>query len=227
MNYINFQSVDDCLATLSETGFVRVPNFLDEHTATTLESTLKELNFNTAATVNARPHEFTASELQNKTNQEKQQLFSHIYEQASQGIGFVYGRRALSNTTNEELIDFKKHLNSSELLERMSRASQQKIIKASAQATCYQKGDFLTRHNDVIHSEGRVYAYVLGLTEQWHPDWGGLLQFYEPDGTPTNSYAPQFNSLTIFDVTKIHSVSYVTPFAKSKRLSITGWFRTK
>ena len=227
MDYINYQSVDDCLATLSETGFVRVPNFLNEQTATTLESTLKELNFNIAAAVNARPHEFTASELQNKTNQEKQQLFSHIYEQASQGIGFVYGRHALSNTTNEELIKFKKHLNSSELLERMSRASQQKIIKASAQATCYQKGDFLTRHNDVIQSEGRVYAYVLGLTEKWHPDWGGLLQFYEPDGTPANSYAPQFNSLTIFDVTKIHSVSYVAPFARSKRLSITGWFRTK
>jgi Rps23 Pro-64 3,4-dihydroxylase Tpa1-like proline 4-hydroxylase len=118
-------------------------------------------------------------------------------------------------------------INNEDLLKTFSKVSQQNILQASAQATCYQKGDFLTRHNDVVPTEGRVYAYVLGLTKQWHPDWGGLLQFFEPDGTPTTSFAPQFNSLTVFDVSKIHSVTYVTPFAKHKRLSITGWFRTK
>lgn len=227
MSYFNPQPLEQYLTTLSETGFVRIPNFLNEHKANELETILLNLNFDIATTVNGRPQLFSVEELKRRTNQEKQQLFSHIYEQASQGVGFTYGRHALSETENVALKNFKSEMNKKSLLETFSQVSQQNIIKASAQATCYQKGDFLTRHNDVVPSEGRVYAYVLGLTKQWHPDWGGLLQFFEQDGTPTMSFAPQFNSLTIFDVSKIHSVTYVTPFAKSKRLSITGWFRTK
>ena len=227
MSYFNPQPLDKYLKTLSETGFVRIPNFLNEQKANELESTLSSLNFNIAATINGRPHSFTSEELRRKSNQEQQQLFAHIYEQASQGIGFVYGRHALSETNNDVLKHFKMQINNEDLLKTFSKVSQQNILQASAQATCYQKGDFLTRHNDVVPTEGRVYAYVLGLTKQWHPDWGGLLQFFEPDGTPTTSFAPQFNSLTVFDVSKIHSVTYVTPFAKHKRLSITGWFRTK
>lgn len=227
MDYFTSQPLDNYLTTLSETGLVRIPYFLNEQIASELESTLSNLNFDIAATVNGRPQLFTTEELQRKPNQEQQQLFSHIYEQASQGIGFVYGRHALRETESTVLKNFQTQINSEELLKAFSNVSQQKIIKASAQATCYQKGDFLTRHNDVVPTEGRVYAYVLGLTKQWHPDWGGLLQFFEPDGTPTTSFAPQFNSLTVFDVSKIHSVTYVTPFAKHKRLSITGWFRTK
>lgn len=227
MNCFNPQPLDKYLKTLSEMGFVRIPNFLNEQKANELESTLSSLNFNIATTINGRPHSFTSEELRRKSNQEQQQLFSHIYEQASQGIGFVYGRHALSETNNDVLKHFKMQINNEDLLKTFSKVSQQNILQASAQATCYQKGDFLTRHNDVVPTEGRVYAYVLGLTKQWHPDWGGLLQFFEPDGTPTISFAPQFNSLTVFDVSKIHSVTYVTPFAKHKRLSITGWFRTK
>ncbi|MEM5553263.1 2OG-Fe(II) oxygenase family protein [Pseudoalteromonas neustonica] len=227
MSYFNPQTLDKYLSTLSETGFVRIPNFLNEQKANELESTLSSLNFDIAATVNGRPQLFTAEELKRKSNQEQQQLFSHIYEQASQGIGFVYGRHALSETENKVLKNYEAEINNDGFLKSFSRVSQQNIIKASAQATCFQRNDFLTRHNDVVPSEGRVYAYVLGLTKQWHPDWGGLLQFFEPDGTPTNSFAPQFNSLSIFDVSKIHSVTYVTPFAKNKRFSITGWFRTK
>jgi Rps23 Pro-64 3,4-dihydroxylase Tpa1-like proline 4-hydroxylase len=123
--------------------------------------------------------------------------------------------------------EFLAYWNSRELLEAFTEISGQKIVRASAQATCYDKANFLTRHNDVVPSEGRVYAYVLGMTEKWHPDWGGLLQFYRQDGTPTESHAPAHNSLTLFDVRKIHAVTYVAPFANARRYSITGWFRTR
>ena len=64
----------------------------------------------------------------------------------------------------------------------------------------------------------------MSFTKDWHPDWGGLLHFFEDNGSPRDFWVPMFNSLTLFDVRHVHSVSYVTPFAKGQRLSLTGWF---
>ncbi|MFT4939017.1 MAG: SM-20-related protein [Paraglaciecola sp.] len=86
-------------------------------------------------------------------------------------------------------------------------------------------GHYLTRHNDVNPKKQRRVAYVLSLSKHWHPDWGGLLQFYQPDGTPKDAWAPQFNSMALFDVNHVHGVSYVAPFATQAKYSITGWFR--
>ena len=96
---------------------------------------------------------------------------------------------------------------------------------ADGQATRYRSGDFLTRHTDNISGETRQIAYVLGMTENWHPDWGGLLQFFQQNGEPTNSWSPEYNSLTLFDVKKIHSVTSIAPFTERNRYSITGWYR--
>ncbi|MFT6919272.1 MAG: Rps23 Pro-64 3,4-dihydroxylase Tpa1-like proline 4-hydroxylase [Cognaticolwellia sp.] len=93
---------------------------------------------------------------------------------------------------------------------------------ADWQATKFRRGDFLTRHIDNVPGETKRIAYVLGLTEDWHPDWGGLLQFFEKDGTPTRSWSSAINSLILFNVDKVHSVR---PFALKNRYSITGWFR--
>ena len=101
------------------------------------------------------------------------------------------------------------------------------IVYASMQATRYIPGNFLTRHNDVVEAEGRLIAYVFGLTSSWHPDWGGLLQFFTPDGKPTQVWTPTINNLVLFEVAQPHAVTYVTPFALAPRYALTGWFRSK
>lgn len=156
----------------------------------------------------------------------QQQLFSD----AAQGVGFLYGRRNI--TLKQEgakapvtLRRVMETLNSPQMLERIRLISGfDDICYASAQATRYSAGNFLTRHNDIKEDEGRRVAYVLGFSPHWHPDWGGLLQFYRQDGMPRDTWTPEFNSLTLFDVHHVHAVTYVTPFAPAPRLSITGWF---
>ena len=101
------------------------------------------------------------------------------------------------------------------------------ITGAEPQYTRYTPGHFLTRHRDVVPGKGRRIAFVLGMTKDWHPDWGGLLQFYEENGTPRDAWTPRFNVLSIFDVSHIHAVTYVAPFAMVPRLSLTGWFVAK
>ena len=101
------------------------------------------------------------------------------------------------------------------------------LRKCDGQATCYLPGHFLTQHDDGgTGSEGRRVGYVLNLTREWRPDWGGLLQFLSPDGSQVeDAWVPRFNSLALFRVPVMHAVSYVSPFAQHARFAVTGWFR--
>ena len=98
---------------------------------------------------------------------------------------------------------------------------------ADAQATSYAPGDFLTGHDDQVAGKARHAAYVFGLTERWRIEWGGLLMFHDPDGSSFRGVAPGFNTLDLFDVPVVHSVSLVSPAAPRRRLSVTGWLRCR
>ncbi|HEY7799563.1 MAG TPA: 2OG-Fe(II) oxygenase family protein [Hyphomonadaceae bacterium] len=93
-----------------------------------------------------------------------------------------------------------------------------------AQATDYRPGHYLTRHLDDPKGEHRKFAFVWGFTRVWDPDWGGLLQFFDDNGQPTQSYSPGFNTLDLFDVSHVHSVTLVAPYALNPRLAVSGWF---
>lgn len=100
------------------------------------------------------------------------------------------------------------------------------INMADAQATLFQAGHFLSGHTDAGTPElGRRLAYVLNLTPVWRPEWGGALEFIDPDGNIEAGFTPAFNTLNLFFVPCPHHVSYVAPFAGGGRYSVTGWLR--
>ena len=162
----------------------------------------------------------------------QQELQSKITDNASKGVGFFYSgyqmRRADRTSTDPKLAFLHRvfeFVNSHEMLAFIQAVTGQDDLKgADLQYTRYTSGHFLTRHKDDITSEGRRIAYVLGFSRNWHPDWGGLLQFFENDGTPRDAWMPALNTLSLFDVRHVHSVTYVTPFAREPRLSLAGWF---
>ena len=99
------------------------------------------------------------------------------------------------------------------------------IAFADGHATRYRPGHFLTAHDDLNQGLGRRAAYVMNVTPQWRPDWGGILQFYDESGNLERGFVPAFNVLNIFRVPQPHSVSWVTPLAAAPRHAITGWLR--
>ena len=99
-----------------------------------------------------------------------------------------------------------------------------RIRQVNAQATRYRPGHFLRLHFDEDETEGRLYAYVLNLSRGWQADWGGLLQFIDPDGRIADTFLPRWNTLSLFAVPRGHAVSLVAPWAGADRLAITGWF---
>ncbi len=170
--------------------------------------------------------------------QEKQVINRKILTDASQGIGFLYGAYLNSRVSEDPdkthseglrfLHDVFRYIGSEDVLGLIREITgKSDITGAEPQYTRFTPGHFLTRHRDVVKGRGRRLAFVLGLTKGWHPDWGGLLQFYEENGMPRDAWMPRFNVLSIFDVSHIHAVTYVAPFARTPRLSLTGWFVAK
>lgn len=102
-----------------------------------------------------------------------------------------------------------------------------RIDFADAHASRFLPGHFLTAHDDAVSAMGRRAAYVLNLTRAWRPDWGGLLLFYDGEGSVARGYTPEFNALNLFAVPQPHSVSWVNPLAAAARYAVTGWLRER
>lgn len=159
-------------------------------------------------------------------------LHERVLSNAAQGFQYLFDNFPLSDAhalgRHMDMYAMRVHefLNSAEFLDfaRIVTGCAD-IALADAQATCYRCGQFLTQHDDLATGVQRVAAYVLNLTPQWRPDWGGILNFPDADGHIAEGYTPMFNSLNIFRVPQAHFVSYVTPFARAPRYSISGWLR--
>jgi len=217
-------------------GRVRIANFLNTEIAERIRNCcLNEIPYEYLTHVDGRNITITADEMATLNVSEKQELQNKVLAAASKGIGFFYSGYMMGRAqkdTDDENMKFMhsmfEYLNSDAMLSFICEITGRRDLKsADAQYTRYTSGQFLTRHRDDVTNEERQIAYVLSLSKDWHPDWGGLLLFYKDDGTPREAWAPTFNTMSIFDIRHVHSVTYVTPFAKGRRLSLTGWFRAK
>jgi Rps23 Pro-64 3,4-dihydroxylase Tpa1-like proline 4-hydroxylase len=216
-----------------------INNFMQQPIAERMhKACMNDIPFSTHYVIDDMYQSKTQAEIAKTKQQEAKAINAKISTAASHGIGFLYEgylesriKKVLNSNSNVELQflhEIFNYLNSAEVLCTIKQITgNQNITGAESQYTRFTSGHFLTRHLDIIPGRGRQYAFVLGLTKGWHPDWGGLLQFYEKDGTPRDAWMPQFNVLSVFDVSHIHSVTYVTHFAAQPRLSLTGWFVAK
>jgi Rps23 Pro-64 3,4-dihydroxylase Tpa1-like proline 4-hydroxylase len=213
----------------SDNQYVRINNFLSPQSIELLvQAVTQRINFKNAFFLGGKNREASDKDIACLGAEQRKALYSEIYQAAAKGSGFLYGRNKieLSESALPETRAVLELMNSEHVLTMIKKITGSAAINyADGQVTRFRVGDFLTRHIDSVPGETRQFAYVLNLNQNWHPDWGGLLQFFEKSGTPQNALSPVFNSLTLFDVNKVHSVTSIAPFAPTDRLSITGWFR--
>lgn len=122
-----------------------------------------------------------------------------------------------------------EHLNAPEFMGLMRDITGiPELVKADGHASCYARQHFLGKHLDSHVAEGWRIAYVLNLTiDDWYPDWGGYLVFYDEEGDIETGFMPRFNTLNLFRVPQAHAVTYVPPFAPRGRYAISGWLRDR
>lgn len=214
---------------------LRIENVLRPDVAERIrECCLRSVPFEFLCNVDGRNVAIPGPEMAQLDPARKQELQQKVQAAASRGVGFFYCGYMMTRAQSADNDDLRflhsvfEFLNGEEMLSFIAGVSGRDDLKsADAQYTRYTPGHFLTRHRDDTASEKRRLAYVLGLSQNWHPDWGGLLQFFEDNGTPREAWLPTFNCLSLFDVRHVHSVTFVTPFALGPRLSLTGWFRAR
>jgi len=208
---------------------VRIDHVLDQSFAKEVETCLKQsVPFDYIFHRQGQDYVVSEQKMARLSLPDRKKLQSELSELATQGVGFLYaGYRMEGQNLSAAPRVLKRlfELVNTELLEKISSICDCPDIKdADGQFTRLTQGHYLTRHSDIVTAERRRLAYVLNFTRNWHPDWGGLLQFYENDGTPRDAWAPQFNSLVLFDVRHVHSVTYVAPHAAAPRFALTGWY---
>lgn len=139
--------------------------------------------------------------------------------------------RSLGNHTEEcycTECSLRQWLNSEELLSFISEATGEKYTGyKTVFASKYSSGSFLSPHHD--HRNGDI-GFVLQLTKDWQPQWGGLLHFLDKETLRKveGTEVPTFNTLTLFNIPddggRWHYVSHVAPGLSESRIAVTGWF---
>jgi SM-20-related protein len=146
----------------------------------------------------------------------------YAFRYARYPMAEAYGRWE-PNGPHDMLLEYLNDKPVMDLIRRVTGIPE--LVKVDAQATLFGPSMFLTVHDDKHSGEGRRVAYVLNMcAEDWRPDWGGYLQFYNDEGDVIAGFKPRFNALNLFLVPQRHAVTYVAPFAPVARYAITGWF---
>ena len=215
-------------------GRIEIRNIFRPEIATLLQQCLlKQVPWSVACNVDGQQKTIPAHTWQAMSRNDQHALWQRTVAQSTEAFRFWYESfmmvTAYLNKSFPELPlhAFLEYLNSSAFQDKARLFTGfSDIRKVDAQATRYLPGHFLLAHDDNGDKQGEIRraAYVLSLSEGWHPDWGGLLHFYE-NGQVVESFIPRFNSLFVFRTPQMHAVSYVAPYATKPRLSITGWFR--
>jgi SM-20-related protein len=169
--------------------------------------------------------EFTRQQFEQLTNEQKMQFSLDMAH-----FDFIHNRFAMHEMFQQNkhhdlhLYKVYQDLGSDDFLDFLRKVTGiPEIKKRGAMAACFGHGHFLKEHDDYQDGELRLCAYVLNMSEDWQPDWGGLLHFMDYDRNIVDTFVPVHNSLSLFAVPAKHFVSMVAPYAKHGRYSITGW----
>lgn len=212
-------------------GRVQVQDFLDQKSAETLHLCLRERSdWVQVLNANGKVFELSRDTRQQMSDVARADLDTAVYAQARSGFQYRYEAIRVPDNAQDRaasadpLAGFAQWMSTGavrDLLRTIVGAPG--MAFADAQATAYSPGDFLTAHDDAVEGKNRHAAYVLGLTPVWRMEWGGLLLFHKPE---LAGFVPAFNTLNLFRVPQMHSVSEVTRAAAYRRYSITGWLRS-
>jgi SM-20-related protein len=209
---------------------IRVRNVLEPSIASAVAAEMEQLPYKVFCATGKGVAVIDPHEMAQWDRDRQVELQRTLAEAASRAEGFAYFGYRMTESWREAAPDtalgrFYAALNSDQTMDAIRRITNAATFdNVFAQATRYVPGHYLTRHLDDPAGEHRKFAFVWGFTPKWDPDWGGLLQFYDNAGEPTWSCSPGFNTLDLFDVSHVHAVTFVAPFALGPRLAVSGWF---
>jgi len=165
----------------------------------------------------------------NPGNQKRNDQIGADVNKAFSQDRFSYIFHRAMNNRNPSMIenDIRQALGSSAFINYLNEITGLNLTKLTTLfMSRYRSGHFLSPHSDT--GNGKI-AFVISLSKNWLPQYGGLLHFLSDDRTEiVETYCPKFNHMVIFQVDENnkhpHFVSHVAPNVQHNRISIVGWF---
>ena len=229
MAYINPNLDQGAIARqLALHGRVLVRDFFTPQVAQALFDSLRAVDWDLSYRSSEGDVLLTGAQLRQLDLPGRDALAQQIQAVATQGFQFSFFSHSLVHAAlagrTDLLARFVRWMADEEFLGYMRKLTgQTELDRLYAQATMYRAGSFLREHDDHVRAEDRRVAYVINLTRDWRPDWGGLLHFCDDKREVVETFTPHFNSMSLFLVPQSHFVSQVVPFASGERCAITGW----
>jgi Rps23 Pro-64 3,4-dihydroxylase Tpa1-like proline 4-hydroxylase len=161
-------------------------------------------------------------------NQKKNDILGLEVNKAYSQNRFSYIFHRTMNNKNPSLVEqnIRNILESNNFINFLNSVTDMNLTKLTTMfMSKYRTGHFLSPHSD--KGNGRL-AFVISLSKDWKPQYGGLLHFLSQDReTIIDTYCPIFNNMIIFGVDELdqpHFVSHVAPNLLFNRISIGGWY---
>lgn len=217
----------------ARSGILRIPELFPAHVAELLYCHFEtEICWNRVFNQGDKAWDLGTEIIAAMDRGEADELTTEIHETARDGFQFLFdslivsddpAARAARGLLLDRVVEALNHPDSLEMLRTITGEPAVRLV--DGQATRYLPGHFLTSHDDGVDGQGRIAAFIINLTKDWRTDWGGLLQFHNAGGDVPLALKPGFNTMHLFRVPQMHSVTYVAPFAAKPRYAITGWLR--
>lgn len=220
-------------STFGPKSRLQIRNFLDQDSAASLRAVLLGLDWRLVLNENGKHLDIHPAQIKQIGPAKMREIKKAAQVRAEHGFQYLYENFPVydalqSGTPVDPLIEaVYAALNAESFRARLSALTGKPIDFCDIQATRYRAGHFLTTHDDGIEGKNRQLAFVLNLSQRWRASWGGQLEFLDGSGAVDEAFLPVYNSLSLFAVPQDHRVTRVSPAAKSSRLALTGWFRTR
>lgn len=217
-------------AEFAKDGRIRIGNVIDPAVAGAIADEMADLPWKVFCATGAGVAVIEPAEMAAWDRARQAELHRAMLQAANRAEGFAYFGYRMTEAWKDGAPDtalgrFYRSLTSPETMSAIRTITGSNAFDgAFAQATDYRPGHYLTRHLDDPKGEHRKFAFVWGFTRRWDPDWGGLLQFFDDEAQPTRSFSPGFNTLDLFDVRHVHSVTLIAPYAGNPRQAVSGWY---
>lgn len=212
---------------------IQIRNFLSGESAEKAHAALEALPWGMVYNEGPRAVQIHAHELAQLSERDAVPIMAGIRERARTEYQYLYAFYPIltayfsPQVARHAIFSLFELMNSEEVIATIRKITGLDQIRwADGQGTWYKPGHFLKAHTDDEAATGRVAAYVMNLSPVWERDWGGFLQFFDSQDNIEEAFKPSFNTLNLFTIPQLHSVSMVSTYVTAKRLAMTGWFRS-
>ena len=219
----------------NERGRVRVQNFLQVDGAVALYNAMRRVRWRTL--VVSKEKLMGTVPFQDVEPETDRMALELAHEGVGLGFASVYDAdspfsedgicdEADSNCGNSVLEGFQEFLSSLDFIGFVNRVTGvEDLERVTCQSTRFRSGHFVLFNSATALSDKtrkRRICFHLGLTADWKPEWGGLLEFRNQHDKSIEAFVPCFNTLDLFLVPQGYWISSVAAFAPAMRLAVSG-----